>query len=275
MTGEKPNLARAPVVEAVLGIQFDPIPDLTEGHLGMFWGTIKDRYALCQTQPPIQQRPDPTDPALRFAQIVMGFEASQGESRLQLVTRDRTKMVQVQNGWFVTNWMKREGHAYPRSGPVKEDFLKMYREWAAFLRVQGLSDIKPNQWEVTYIDHIPAGTVWSDSKDWAKVFPGLVGPCQFGSGSVVSKKVDTTVNLADNRGVLRLSLENGRMVASPTADVLILRSIALGPVRNDAGATNSEAAVMAGLDIGHRAVVDTFFEIAGSEAVEYWKKGPQ
>jgi hypothetical protein len=36
-----PDYERPPVVETVLGVQFDPLPDLCNAHLGAFWGTLE------------------------------------------------------------------------------------------------------------------------------------------------------------------------------------------------------------------------------------------
>ena len=59
------------------------------------------------------------------------------------------------------NWRKvGEGDQYPRYERIRESFEEDFSTFAAFLRRQDLGELKLNQCEVTYVDHVVAGEGW-------------------------------------------------------------------------------------------------------------------
>ena len=75
------------------------------------------------------------------------------------------------------NWRRRGQSQYPGFLALKEQFDKHYQTFEEFLQ----SDVEGNEpdisrTELTYIDVIPRGSIWSEPKDIDKVFPSFSVP---------------------------------------------------------------------------------------------------
>ena len=257
---------RPPVIEVVLGVQFDALPALTNGHLGWFWGDMHEDFPNADDVPPIPPVVEGFGEELPFGFPALGFRHATGDSRLRMTSTDGTKMIQVQNGWLVANWTKKVDSRYPGFTGVKTLFDEAMRRFATFLKERELGVIKPNLWEVTYIDHLPVGTVWNTLADLPSVFPGLFGNGQCGSG--MNEAVDCTWawRLAPNPGRLRLSVQSARTSSEPAQEILLVRSIARGPLGAEIAGSLDDA-----LKFGRQSVVDTFMGLASEKAKQYWQ----
>ncbi len=266
MSTRAPEWKRPPVIEVVLGVQFDALPALTNGHLGWFWGDMHADFPNSDDVPPIPPVVETfgDDPSFGFP--VLGFRPASGDSRLRMTSADGTKVIQVQNGWLVANWTKKGDTEYPGFTGVKNLFDDAMQQFAVFLKNRNLGGIKPNLWEVTYIDHIPAGTVWNTLADVPQIFPGLFGNGRCTNGT--NEGVDATWawRLSPNPGRLRLSVQSARTSLEPQRDILLVRSVARGPL----GADN-DGALDDALNLGRSSVVDTFMGLTSDQAKRYWQ----
>jgi hypothetical protein len=76
----------------------------------------------------------------------------------------------VQTDRFIKNWRKREGH-YPRYGKIiKPAFERDFAELQAVVDAEKLGEIRINQCEVTYVNHIVSGEGWDDWSESEKLF---------------------------------------------------------------------------------------------------------
>ncbi len=196
---------RLPVIEVVLGVQFDALPTLTNGRLGWFWGEMHREFPKSDDAPPISPVDEAFGDEVPFGVPSLGFRRATGDSRLRMTSADGTKMIQVQNGWLVANWTKKSDTEYPGFTGVKALFDHAMDRFALFLKERNLGVIKPNLWEVTYIDHLPVGAVWKTLGDLPRVFPGLFGKGQCANG---------TTEAIDSTWVWRLSPKPGRLRVS-------------------------------------------------------------
>ena len=60
--------------------------------------------------------------------------------------------------------------------------VRLITRFSRFVSSRKLGTLRPNLWEVTYIDHIPHGTVWNSLADLPRVFPGLFGSGECANG---------------------------------------------------------------------------------------------
>lgn len=257
---------RPPVIEVVVGVQFDALPALTNGHLGWFWGDMHAEFPNSDDVPPIPPVVEAFGDEVSIGFPALGFRRAAGDSRLRMTSIDGTKMIQVQNGWLVANWTRKGETEYPGFTGVKSLFDEAMRRFAAFLEERNLGVLKPNLWEVTYIDHLPAGTVWDTLADLPGIFPGLFGDGQCAHGA--NEAVDSTWawRLSPHPGRLRLSVQSARTNSEPSQEILLVRSIARGPL----GADNVDS-LDAALNFGRSSVVETFMGLASERAKRYWK----
>lgn len=259
---------RPPVIEVVLGVQFDRLPDLTNGHLGWFWGEMHREFPNSDDVPPIPPVREPFDDESLFGFPALDVRPVSGESRLRMTSSDGTKMIQVQNGWLVANWTRKGDSDYPGFRGVKTLFDDGLRRFSTFLKQRNLGVIRPNLWEVTYIDHIPIGTVWHIPADLPRVFPGLFGEARCASGANESVDATWRWRLSPMPGRLRVSVQSARTSLEPVRDILLVRSIARGPLGPDNADSLDDA-----LNFGRSAVVDTFMGLASDDAKQYWMGG--
>lgn len=272
-TRELPSFRKPPVIEAVLGVQFHPLPGLTNGHLGAFW---KHLQAAAQSD---GERWDCPSDASTIEPAFERFEEERSWSRppatlrltqdpscrLQIRNTTADAMVQVQNGRLHYNWIGRGGQDYPRYGFVRPAFDQVYAGFRQFLSGENLGPISPNQWEVTYVNHIPRGSVWNDPTDWAKLFNGLIGSAR----RITEVRLESLAGawhfeIPEKRGRLHVDLKHAKLTDTVTNEVLRLTLTARGPI-------DQKACLSEGLDLGRRVIVLTFWDITSKEAHDFWE----
>jgi len=169
-----PDFERPPVVEVVLSLQFEPLTKLQVQHIGFLWSMFKDRFPNVETKPPLdpvmemfEQRP--TRPSVRFQ--VGEFPLF---PRVWFVSSSGSELLQVQTDRFIHNWRKTgEQPDYPRYDRIREDFHRELETFVTFLADNTLGELKPNQCEITYINHIPVGDGLSSHGDANRILKPL------------------------------------------------------------------------------------------------------
>ncbi len=68
-------------------------------------------------------------------------------------------MIQVQNGRLHLNWLGRG--QYPRYATIRPEFDQALAAFTAFVADEDLGEIRANQREITYVNQIPKGPLWS------------------------------------------------------------------------------------------------------------------
>ena len=264
MTVTQTDWKRPPVIEVVLGIQFAPIAGLTNGHLGWFWRSVEATYPRASDSAPIQPVLESFEEEPEFGYHSIGFAQARGDSRLRMASVDGSRMLQAQNGWLVSNWVKRTEGPYPGYTGVLEQFQDGLGAFVGFLKERGLGELAPNLWEVTYIDHIPRGTVWGDFEDLCKVVPGLLGASRSRYWRFQALGGTWGFQLKERPARLAVTLQTARSTTDPPNDLLVVRSTARG--RLDTLEALSES-----LNFGRAAVVGTFMDFTSNDAQSYWK----
>lgn len=166
-----PNFENPPVIETVLSVQFDTLSSLSTVHYGLFWQKLRNRFPVTQDHPSLPMSIETQHDAPLVAR--MRFEAMDSFSpqRLWLLNQKNTEMIQIQNNRFIKNWRRIDGNEYPRyATSVKPAFERDFKEFKIFVADEGLGEVKINQCEVTYVNHIVAGEGWNDLAEIAKVF---------------------------------------------------------------------------------------------------------
>lgn len=267
-----PNFRRPPVVETVLGVQFNRIARLSNAHLGVFWKFITSAWSAdagpwtVTDAPAIEPAFERFGEQLAWTPEQLTVQLSQ-ETNTRLQIRDATgsAMIQLQNGRLHYNWIgRRDGEPYPRYATIRPRFHRAYEALCDFLRAEGLDAPQPNQWEITYVNHIPKGTVWNDPRDWAQLLVGLPG-CWSEPSAVRLESIGGTwhFEIPPQRGRLHVDVRHAKLLQDPPAEVLRLTLTARGPVAE-------ETSLGAGLDLGRIAIVSTFRDITSPAAHQYW-----
>lgn len=268
-----PSFERPPVVETVLGVQFKRLPDFSNAHLGAFWKHLQGDWShlLRGTWPRLIDAPilDPTFERFgesgAWAPLGAGFKlTSDPSARLQIRSQEGDAMIQLQTGRLHYNWLRKDGGEYPRYRYVRPRFDELLRGFKEFLANEGLGEFEPEQWEITYVNHLPKGTVWNAPDDWAGVFVGL--PALRAKLSAVRLETFTGAwhfEIEPNKGRLHVEARPARQGSATGPEILRLTLTARGP------ATDQES-LSEGLDLGRASIVTTFKEITSPKAHEFW-----
>jgi uncharacterized protein (TIGR04255 family) len=264
------HLSRPPVVEVVVGVQFNSLPKLSAGQLGAFWRELASEWPNVEDAPalPPQFECFGDENALPFFAGMRLQLMQKPEVRLQARNRAGDRMVQIQNGRLHYNWLRHGEAEYPLYGNVKQEFDKTVARFTEFLQREGLGAFEPNQWELTYVDHIPRGTLWETPDDWPQIFRAWdVAPLRAPGIAVESLEAEWHYEIQPNTGRLHIKIGRGR--TAKQEDVLVINTTARGPVK----AGDAEATLDRGLEHGHEAVRKAFELLTSDSAQQYWGKG--
>jgi len=141
---------RPPVVEVVCGVMFKSIDAMLVPHFGLFWSRLRDSFPQVAERPPIEKIAE-GQPALQVEVL-----SSPPLPRLWFVAADGKTLVQVQRNAFLFNW-KRSGpdDIYPAYETIIGGFEKHLGFFCDFVKSEGLGEIEPDFYELTYVNHIP------------------------------------------------------------------------------------------------------------------------
>lgn len=269
-----PNFDRPPVNEVVLSVQFEPLGPLLAYHLGEFWQSIRNKYPKAEVHPPIDSTFErlgppifrPTGVQIEFAQVPLA-------SRLWLLNEAGTELMQIQQDRFVHNWRKVLGdEAYPRYEHVRDRFRDELAAFADFAASRDFGELRPNQCEVTYINHIECATEARAHGDPAEVLRVLSRDQTFEalpkpeSSQFAAKYLIETDDVVGQKTVGRLHVDFMPVfTVKENRPIFVLNLMARG-VPLGAGIEGA----MRFLDLGRESIVRGFADITTSEMHRIW-----
>ena len=175
-----PKFDRPPVVETVLGVQFNRLADYSAAHAGWFWReNLGPRFDVAKEASRLEDQFERFGDDVRWAPPGGLFVRPVHQpDRIQIINGLDDRMVQIQDSRFIYNWRKRDA-GYPSYEKLKPEFLAKLTEFEAFTQARGLGKIEQNQWEVTYHNQILRGEVWQSPQDWSRIIPSFYVPPRF------------------------------------------------------------------------------------------------
>jgi uncharacterized protein (TIGR04255 family) len=272
MAGERlsdPDYERPPVIETILGVQFEPLSQMKTAHLGAFWKELGGDWPIVLDAPALEPKFEEFSDSARWGKAGIQFKLTQiSDIRLQMKNTSGDRMIQVQNGCLHFNWLGEAGGQYPRYKKVLSEFLAVFEKFRSFVSREKVGELKPNQWEVTYLNHIPSGSVWSAPKDWT--FLRLLGNMHGveGLADLESLGGEWHFVIPPERGRLHIKWQHGRKEGPEKREILILTLTARGGL--EAAGEADDSCLKEGLDLGHEVIVRSFRRIMSDEANAYW-----
>jgi len=263
-----PDYESPPVVETILGVQFEALAGWRNAHLGAFWKRLNtDDWPDVFDVPPLQPQFERFAESARWAMIGAQLTVTQDPSaRLQIKKKEGDRMIQLQNNRLHFNWLGQAGGQYPRYESIREGFVWVLEQFIEFVVREKVGDFRPNQWEVTYLNHIPKGTVWDTPNDWGFFLPLGAVPTIEHLVQGESFAGGWHFVIPEQRGRLHVQWQHGRK-SEPEEEVIVLTLTARGPV---AGNENSVQAILDGLDLGRETIVRSFVAFTSEAANKYW-----
>ena len=175
MKTPRPEFENPPVVEVALSVQFEPLAKLRCVQIGSLWSEFKDRFPQTEEHPPLEHVVEKFGlPPARRASVRFELLEEPPAPRVWFLNPEGTELVQIQQDRFVHNWRKQESCApYPRYKSIRITFEEELRRFESFIIKHGLGDFAPDQCEVTYLNHIPAGELWKSHGELSKIITCL------------------------------------------------------------------------------------------------------
>lgn len=261
-----PSYDNPAVVETVVGMQFAPLSGFTNAHLGTFWQSLgPDDWPTVVDVPPLPMQSERFTPEAQWGKALRLQLSQNPSSRLQLTNSEKTRMVQLQNGRIHLNWLGQGGSNYPRYDSVREEFAASLAHLIKFADDQQIGTILPDQWEVTYVNHIPRGGIWMSPNDWSFFKPINSIPTIDGLIEAESFSGEWHFVIPEDRGRLHVNWQHAIQEDAEDSEYIRLAFTARGPVADD-----NDTAVLAGIDLGHETIVCAFQRLMSDKANTEW-----
>lgn len=264
-----PDYGSPPVVETVVGVQFKALPMMTNAHLGVFWQSLgREEWPTVVDAPPLPGQEERFSPEAHWGKAFRLQLTQSPSSRIRITNRDGTRMIQLQNGRLHLNWLGAGGDQYPRYHTVRAEFIRCLRRLLEFVQSAELGSVEADQWEVTYVNHIPRSSVWESPADW-NFFKPLNGvPTIDGLIEAESFSGEWHFVIPGQRGRLHARWQHAHPGGGQGAELIRLDLTARGAV---ARSSDVETSIICGLDLGHSTIVRSFRHLMSDRANQEWK----
>ncbi len=164
-----PDFKNPPLTEVAISIQFDPLPNLQAPQIGLLWSIFRERFPKTEQHsllnPVVERFGPPSQPKTQLE-----ISNVPPVPRCCFLNEAGSELIQVQLDRFTHNWRKiKLEDEYPRYARIREQFLEELTEFCTFLQDERLGEFKPNQCEISYINHIESSDIWGTHSQLGKV----------------------------------------------------------------------------------------------------------
>ena len=256
--GFLPSYKNPPVNEVVCGLRFAFSNKLRIPHIGLLWDRFRAEYPIIQHAQPIVS-----------AKGEIPIDTSTGFPlpRVWFINKSDDQLVQFQVDRFYFNWRRKESD-YPRYDHVINNFEIVLNTIVNFFREFELGELKPIEYELSYINHIPNGQGWNTIDDLHRIFSDFVWKQTKGRFLPNPEKVawQTEFPLPENKGHLIVNLKQAtRTEDGVTLLVLELktRRICESPDKED---------IREWFDLSHEWIVQGFTDLTTAEIQKIWER---
>ena len=244
-----------PINEIVCGILFDSITELRSGHLGILWQKFRPDFSGVEDQNLLGL----------VSEDDLNNRGILPLPRVWFVHEDKNELIQVQFNRFLHNWRKiQPDDKYPGYETVIENFEKYLSRFQEFLAEEKLGNLVPNQYEITYIDHIWENEGWETIGDLEKVFPDFISLKVPNILSTDIQEINWQMvsDLPNDLGQLKLSIRNARRISDGRRllriEFTVLSNQADKPMRD-------------WFDLAHDVIINLFSNLISDEIQEqFW-----
>ena len=154
MAGMSIDFENPPVIETVIGIQFECL-EATSLQIGLVWNEFRNKFAVVEEQTELEPVIERFD-GLQKPPTNFRFVPVSPRLRYWFINKGGDELVQVQKDRFFRNWRKSQGtEKYPRYAVLRKNlFLEDLNRFSRFVETELKQALVPNQCEVAYINII-------------------------------------------------------------------------------------------------------------------------
>jgi len=256
-TGALPSYKKPPVNEVVCGMRFYTPDKLRIPHIGLLWDKFRNEYPIIKHAPPI---------AGAIGEIPVDDATGLPLQRVWFINERDDQLIQFQFDRFYFNWRRRQD-VYPRYPHVIKNFEGLLNTIKNFFNEFELGELKPIEYELSYINHISKGQEWNTIDDLRKIFLDFVWRQKAGRflPNPINIEWQKKFSLLENKGFLTVHLKQ----ATRTEDkvpLFVLELTARGP-----GESTSKNAIREWFDVAHEWIVRGFTELTTPDIHRFWE----
>jgi uncharacterized protein (TIGR04255 family) len=258
-----------PIIEAVIGIQFEPILGFDLASFGQFYELIKSDFPIVEHQSPLlpQLEQFSSNPSQH---VHLHLANGQPLPRAFFRNSDQSKLIQLQNDRLIFNWIKIPGENYPHFEKILEDFTYILAKLKNFVVHRDWPSIRVTQCELTRTNIIEVNQdILPSLADAPRVFAMLnkVNNPPSVETENFSYTASQKIQLANNRQIVRLFTTLSPRFRVPDGHGAYHLEFTLrGPVSD-----SDEAAITSFFSEARKSINDAFLASTTEKAQQYWK----
>lgn len=255
-TGVIPSYKNPPVNEVVCGLRFETSDKLRIPHIGFLLDEFRADYPIIQHAPPIVSAK---------GEISVDQATSIPLPRVWFINKSDDQLVQFQVDRFYFNWRRRQSD-YPRYDHVIKNFESVQNTIVNFFSKFELGELKPIEYELSYINHIPNGQGWNTIDDLPRIFSDFVWKQTKERFLPNPEKVawQTEFPLPEKKGYLIVNLKQA-IRTEDKVNLLVLELKARG-----IGESANKEAIREWFDLSHDWIVRAFTDLTTPEIQKIW-----
>ena len=162
MNNPIPSFKSPPLNEVFLGVQYEPIEAFDITTYGTLWEKFRDHFPKVEHHMPLEPSFERIGARVRSPNDLSRFKIEQFASspmpRAWFVNENEQELVQIQTDRFIRNWRRLDNaNVYPRyEEHMRSEFLDNLKVLDGFYQENNMGELKPNQCDLSYINHIDA-----------------------------------------------------------------------------------------------------------------------
>jgi uncharacterized protein (TIGR04255 family) len=261
-TSALPSYKNPPVNEVVCGMRFHPLEKLRIPHIGLLWNKFRQEYPIVQHASPIVGAK---------GEIPIDNATGLPLPRAWFINKSDDQLIQFQFDRFYFNWRRRQ-NVYPRYLYVITNFESLLETVEKSFDEFELGKLKPIEYELSYINHIPKGQEWNTIGDLSSIFSDFFWRQTTGRFLPAPENVSWQMNfpLPEKMGLLTVNLKQATRIEDKVP-LLVLELVArsVGETRTREGIE----AIREWFNVAHEWIVRGFTDLTTPEVQSvFWKR---
>jgi uncharacterized protein (TIGR04255 family) len=184
-----------PIVEKLMGVQFQRLEDWSVPHFGLFWQEIRSDFPDFSDRPPLLSEGG-------------NYNFEDPLIRCWFFHKSENKLIQLQQDRFLYNWQKPTDYKeYPHYKTIRPDFENAWRKFIKFLSANQVGTPTIEQCEITYVDHFERGREWqslADLPDVISCWSGLSGSTLHSEPDLVTLQMSYSMPKINGKLIIHL-----------------------------------------------------------------------
>jgi len=263
-----PSFKNPPVTEVVLGVQYDKLKSFNSLHYGLYGSKVAGKYPKYSDRPPLDSTFELFGDKQKTFMKEVKMYTMPPLRRGWYIEREKNRLIQLDPEHFFHNWRKITGEeSYPRYHEIREEFLGLWGDFISFCKELVSEEIKPNHWEVTYVNHIDKNEGWENLDDLENIFVQWSRKLTDGFLTVPETlEIKQTYAFPEQKGRLHVVLQPA-IRHRDNKECLLLRLTARGRLDSSEPETVSRH-----LDMGREWIVRGFTDLTTPKAHKLWQR---